>query len=135
MFGFLKKAAEGLVSPIANIVGQAVTDKDERNRLVQQIKLEIIDKMSAEMEAKRDIIVAEAKSESWLTKSWRPISMLCFLVMLMSYWFGFAPDYLISNPEVVQQAFEMLRIGIGGYIVSRGGEKIADSYFKSKKGS
>ena len=134
MFKFLKNAAEGLVSPITDIIGQVVTDKDERNRLAQAIKIQIVDYLGSEMEAKKDIIVAEAQSDSWLTKSWRPITMLVFLVLLLSYWFGLTADYVAVNDAVVQEVFALLKIGIGGYIVSRGGEKMADSYFKSKKG-
>lgn len=133
MFKWIKNAAEGLISPISDIVGQVVTDKDERNRLVQQIKMKVIEQMASEMEARRDIIVAEASSESWLTRSWRPITMLSFLVLLFVYWFGLAPEYVISQPELMTEVFEMIKIGIGGYIGSRGMEKMADKYLKAKK--
>lgn len=134
MFKWIKNAAEGLISPITDIIGEAVTDKDERNRLAQQIKMAVIDRLGSEMEAKKDIIVAEAQSDSWLTQSWRPITMLVFLVLLLAYWFGLTADYVVANDSVVEEVFKLLKIGIGGYIGSRGAEKVADSYFKAKKG-
>lgn len=133
MFKWIKNAAEGLVTPITDIISEAVTDKDERNRLAQQIKMAVIDRMANEMEAKKDIIVAEAQSDSWLTQSWRPITMLVFLVLLLAYWFGLTAGYVVENEGVVQEVFQLLKIGIGGYIGSRGAEKVADRYFKAKK--
>jgi hypothetical protein len=46
------------------------------------------------------------------------------------YFFGFAPEYLVENPEIVKELFNLLQIGIGGYIVGRSGEKIASSWNK-----
>lgn len=132
MFKWIKTAAEGLISPITDIIGQAVTDKDERNRLANEIKMKVIETLTTEMEAKKDIIVAEAQSDSWLTQSWRPITMLAFLVLLFFYWFGFAPDYVVESPQLVDKVFTLLQIGIGGYIGSRGAEKVAEKYFKAK---
>lgn len=133
MWKFVKGIAESALSPITDIIGEAVTDKDERNKLVQQIKMAIINAAQSEMEAKKDIIVAEAQSESWLTQSWRPITMIVFLVLLLTYWFGLTAEYVVASEDVVQEVFQLLKIGIGGYIGSRGAEKVSENYFKGKK--
>jgi len=133
MWSFVKGLAESALKPITDVVSEAVTDKDKRDKLLHDIKMAIIEAGQNEMQAKKDIIVAEAQSESWLTKSWRPITMLSFLVLLFVYWFGFAPDYVVDNPNVVEQVFQLLQIGIGGYIGSRGLEKVSDKYLKAKK--
>jgi hypothetical protein len=84
------------------------------------------DEFKAAMDrAAADVIMTEAKGESWLQRNWRPITMLFFLVLLGSYWFGYAPEYLIENPSVVERVFFLLQIGIGGYIGGRSVEKIA----------
>lgn len=134
MWKFVKGIAESAISPITDLIGEAVTDKDKRDKLIQEIKMAIIEAGQNEMQAKKDIIVAEAQSESWLTQSWRPITMLVFLVLLLSYWFGLTADYVVASEGVVQEVFQLLKIGIGGYIGSRGAEKVAESYFKGKKG-
>ena len=67
------------------------------------------------------IIRTEAGSESWLTRSWRPITMLAFVALLFLRWFGLTPDNL-SEAEVLS-VFDIVKIGIGGYVVSRGVEK------------
>ena len=72
------------------------------------------------------IIRAEAESESWLTRSWRPITMLAFVALIFLRWFGFTPDTL-SDAEVLK-VFDIVQIGIGGYVVSRGVEKSVASW-------
>lgn len=131
ILGLLKR----LVAPIFGVVDKAVKDKDLASRLKHDIEMQLAEHLEKELEAKRDIIVAEAQAESWLTRSWRPITMLAFLVLLFTYWWGLAPDYVVANPSVVTEVFSMLKIGIGGYIVSRGGEKVAAEYRKSKIGA
>jgi hypothetical protein len=78
--------------------------------------------------AQRDIIVSEAKSQSWLARNIRPLSLLTFLVV-------FANNYIIypylrlfwteapvlTLPELFWTAFMLM---IGGYVGSRGAEKI-----------
>lgn len=75
--------------------------------------------------AQAEIIKAEAQSESWLTRNWRPIAMLTFLFLAVARFFGW------ESPNVTQAEnlamWKLLEIGIGGYIVSRGAEKIAKS--------
>lgn len=124
VFGFLKR----LVSPVTDIIDKAVTDKDLAKKLKHDIELQLADSLDKELDAKRDIIVAEAQGDSWLQKSWRPITMLAFLVLLFVYWFGFAPDYIIENPTVVDSVFDLLKIGIGGYVVGRSVEKSIEKY-------
>jgi len=82
-----------------------------------------------ELEASANVIIAEAKSEHWIVASWRPILMLIFggivannyiLYPYLSLFWNEAP-VLDMGPEI----WDLLKIGIGGYIVGRSGEKIA----------
>ena len=66
-------------------------------------------------------MVAEAKGEGWLQRNWRPLTMVSFLILLFMYWFGIHPENL--SDAVIMKLFDLLQIGIGGYIISRGAEK------------
>lgn len=59
--------------------------------------------------------------------------MYSFLVMLLTYWWGWVelPDTV--TPEVLANVFDLMKIGIGGYIGSRGIEKVAPSVIKAFK--
>lgn len=132
MFDFLKNIGNGIIQPITDVVSEFVEDPDKKNALAQKLKMAVMSQVSKELEAKRDIIVAEAKSEHWLTANWRPLSMVSFVVMLLTYWWGLAPEYIVNNEKVVEWLMEIIKFGLGGYVLGRSGEKIAKDYFKTK---
>ena len=75
-----------------------------------------------------EVIQAEAKSDSWMASNWRPILMLTFtaivamnwLILPVVSWFGPHLVPLVLPPDM----WDLLKIGVGGYIVGRSGEKI-----------
>lgn len=75
----------------------------------------------AELQSATQVIVAEA-SGSWLQKSWRPITMLVFLFLVVMDSFGF-----LASP-LAPQAWTLLQIGLGGYVVGRTAEKTMKLY-------
>lgn len=79
-----------------------------------------------ELDARASIIVAEASSESWLAQSWRPITMLTFVFLIVSYWYGLTA--IAVTAEVVQSLMTLLQYGLGGYVVGRSAEKIVKTW-------
>jgi len=75
------------------------------------------------LEAQSSIVMAEVKSDSWVTANWRPVTMLTFVAAIMAYWFGLTPDTLTQS--AVDSMFTLVQIGIGGYVVGRSAEKAA----------
>lgn len=129
-----------LFKPAAELVDSLHTSEEEK-LLVKNTMLEVqttflVQALNFEQErlkAKAEIIKAEASSGNWLTSSWRPVTMYSFLVMLLTYWWGWVelPDTV--TPEVLANVFDLMKIGIGGYIGSRGIEKVAPSVIKAFK--
>ncbi len=73
-------------------------------------------------EAAASIIADEAKSEHWLASSWRPLVMLTFTALIVARWLGYsAPG--ISEAEVLK-LWDIVQIGLGGYVIGRSAEKI-----------
>lgn len=72
------------------------------------------------------IIAAENASGYWLSSCWRPLTMVIFLGMLVSYWFGYVPTGLLAPtmPPMIAELFSIIKIGLGGYIGARTFEKI-----------
>ena len=83
------------------------------------------------LKAKADIIVSEAKSDSWITRSWRPITMLSFVAAILAYWFGLTPDDIPE--DAINDMFTLVQIGLGGYVVGRSAEKVAVPLVKAFK--
>jgi hypothetical protein len=86
----------------------------------------------AEVEAAMNVVVAEAKSEHALTSQWRPITMLVFTAIVANNYI-IAP-YLAAifgwsvTLEMPDQLWNLLSIGIGGYVVGRSSEKVIKNW-------
>ena len=98
--------------------------KNELTRIIQSKELEL-QKMQTE------VIVAEANG-NWLQRSWRPILMLAFGFIVIYVKF-IAPLFGFTIPELEEDFWNLLQIGIGGYVVGRSAEKIADKWVDNKK--
>lgn len=75
------------------------------------------------LESQTKVITAEATGESWLQRNWRPLTMLSFVVIIFWTWFRGPPPHMTE--AVVLEVFTIIKIGLGGYVAGRSGEKIA----------
>lgn len=80
-----------------------------------------------QLEQKAAIITAEAKSDSWLARNWRPITMLTFLGLVVLDQTGQLAFRLAD------EAWLLLQIGLGGYVVGRSVEKVGVPLVKALK--
>ena len=77
---------------------------------------------AAAVAAAAQIISAEANNSSWLASNWRPLFMLMFGAMICARWFGYEPPNM--SPQELEKIYGLFEMGLGGYIGSRGLEKI-----------
>ena len=110
---------------VLDIVDDVVEDKDEANKLKFEIQRRLIESKSQEMESAAKIVLAEAQG-SWLQRNWRPLLMVTFAGLVVAHWFGLTASNI---PESVQNSLlNIVMIGVGGYVVGRSGEKIAEKF-------
>ena len=116
----------GLIAPVTDLIGKFVEDKDQANQLraemfkVQtEVSMKMLEYERQLLDAQKSIIVAEAQGQSWLQRSWRPITMMTFLVLVVCDSFGW-----LANP-LAPEAWTLLQIGLGGYVAGRSLEKVA----------
>jgi len=115
-----------VITPVTELIDSVHTSDEERLTAKQKVlelqanaysqALEIEKQL---LQSKSEIIIAEAKGDSWLQASWRPITMLTFLSLVVMDSFGWLASPLAS------EAWTLLQIGLGGYVVGRSAEKIA----------
>ena len=114
------------------ITGKAIEDPNKRAELL--MKLEQAEQVTQQLQAK--VISTEAGSEHWITSAWRPITMLVFVAIiannyiLVPYFQAFElhiPTLVLNN-----EMWELLKIGIGGYIVGRSAEKVVKNLKENK---
>jgi len=118
---------------VTDIIGKKVEDKDLANELNAAITKQIMEQDHSEFEThmkeSATIIRAEANSQSWLARNWRPMLMCLFGLIiannyiLFPYVNLFAPQNAVLLPIPVD-LWDLLKLGIGGYVVGRSGEKI-----------
>jgi len=115
-----------IFKPAAELIDEVHTSRDEKNqhkeRLleVQAACMQVVfDYELQALKGQQDIIAAEAKSDHWIVASWRPITMLTFLTLAVGDSLGF-----LATP-LRDEAWMLLQLGLGGYVVGRSGEKIA----------
>jgi len=128
----------GAIGPIAKIalgvIDKSVEDKDLKDKLKSQITSQMLDNNSKELQSAASIIKAEASSQHWLTATWRPALMwICIIVIFNNYIllpfaniiFGVSVELSIPDPM-----WNLLTIGVGGYIAGRSAEKVAQNWQK-----
>lgn len=72
--------------------------------------------------AQAQIVNSEAASQHWLAANWRPLTMLTFVGLIVARWFGWAAPNL-SEAEYLK-LWDIVQLGLGGYVVGRSAEKI-----------
>jgi Holin of 3TMs, for gene-transfer release len=106
------------------------TSKEEKIIAENAIKQILIQKQLELQKMQTEIIVTEAKG-NWLQRSWRPILMLAFGFIVIYVKF-IAPLFDLRIPELENEFWNLLQLGIGVYVIGRTGEKMMDSYAQKK---
>ena len=128
MLGLLGAVAP-MVKTLFNTIDKTIENKAEAEKIKQSIQQQLLSGQLKELEAQAQIITAEAQG-GWLQRNWRPLLMLVFAGLVVAHWFGFTAPNI---PESVQNSLlNIVLVGVGGYVVGRSGEKIADKFRKDK---
>tara|TARA_R110000796_G_scaffold95459_2_gene200694 strand:+ start:24332 stop:24790 length:459 start_codon:yes stop_codon:yes gene_type:complete len=132
----VSKALSAITGPLFGVVDQMVTDKDEANRLKQEIQSQLIDSENSIVKAQMQIILAEAGGESWLQRNWRPLLMIVIIAIvannyLIAPYLGamFGVGLTLPLPDAL---WDLMTLGVGGYVASRGVEKSIQGWQQGK---
>jgi hypothetical protein len=83
------------------------------------------------LEAQSSIVVAEAKGH-WLQRNWRPMLMLLFGVIVANNYVVYPYLSMFTDKAVMlpipEDLWDLLKLGVGGYIVGRSAEKVAEKW-------
>ena len=119
-----------VIGDIGKVIDNLFTSDEERlaarNKIMQVLK----EKELELQKLQTDIIIAEAKG-NWLQRSWRPVLMLSFGFIVIYNKFA-APLFGWPIPILEEEFWNLLQIGIGGYVVGRTGEKMMKTYVDKK---
>ena len=123
------------LKPIFGFVDDLHTSDEERlqariilKQLENALKAEMLELEGKLIQAQTTVIVAEAKSQSWIARNWRPIVMLTFaaeIVLISTGWMDVA-----ALQAVPDQLWSLLTLGIGGYMALRSFDKAAPGFIE-----
>lgn len=122
---------------IAKVVGvfklspeQAAQHAEDLTKIAADATAKQTDAAITEMNAAKDVILAEANSQSWLPRNVRPLLLLiwgftitanAFIPLIARYWVpGLVPFQL--DPWI----YKLTAIGFTGYVTARTWEKVTD---------
>jgi len=112
-----------IIKDAGNVVDKFVTTGSERAAAKAELSRIITGNLEKLASSQADVLKQEMKG-NFLQKSWRPIVMLVFAIILLAKWFGLTADI----PTVLElQLMSLLKIGIGGYVGARSLEKISET--------
>ena len=119
------KLLSNIVAPVTNLIDEMHTSEEEKlaakahlMQIQNKVASQVMDYEARLLEAKTQVITAEAQGASWLQQNWRPITMLTFLVLVVADTFG------LTEFRLAQEAWTLLQIGLGGYVIGRSAEKV-----------
>lgn len=126
----------GIFKPAAELIDEMHTSEEERltqKARLLEVQAATIDKAleyeRSGLEARAKIVNSEAQSEHIITATWRPIVMLTMTGLAVGDALGLLPNPLAA------EAWLLLQVGLGGYVVGRSGEKIVKTIKETKVGS
>ena len=112
------KPVTGIVSAVGEVIDRLTLPAREKKQLETELFRVITECERQRMEAQASVIVEEVRG-NWLQRSWRPLVMLTFALIVLMGTFVSLP--ILSDTS---RFWDLLEIELGGYVVGRSGEKM-----------
>ncbi len=126
-----------VVNGVIDLIDQSVEDEDKKNELKAALDKSLMNadltRFQEQIRAQTSIVLGEVKGESWLQRNWRPILMLSIVAVVVNNYILFPylsvifPKY-VHVLELPAELFQLMTVGVGGYVVGRTGEKITQRW-------
>lgn len=116
----------GILGKVAGSVADRIFPDPEhelkRIELQQALQAAVLERTSEIERAAAEVVKAEAQGQSWLQRTWRPVTMLVFVALIVARWLGWSAPNL--GEAEVMKLWDIVEIGLGGYVIGRSAEKI-----------
>jgi len=116
----------GILGKIAGTVAERIFPNPEhelkRLELQQALQAAVLERTAEIEKAAAEVVKAEAQGQSWLQRTWRPITMLTFVALIVARWLGWSAPNLAEAEAL--KLWDIVEIGLGGYVIGRSAEKV-----------
>ena len=136
--GIIGSILTGLAEPLGKVADRYFDNKDDQEAFKTAVELEILKNQKSFEDLSANIVLAEARSEHWLTAIWRPATMLLFALVIainiliipyviipVLWMLGYPVPEFMPIPD---QVWTLITVGLGGYVGGRSGEKMIKAY-------
>lgn len=107
---------------VGKLIDRILPDKAARDAAKLQLLAMEQDGELQALATQAGVVTAEIQGGSWLQRNWRPLLMLLFGVIIANN-FLIVPLFGTPSADIPPDMWDLLKLGIGGYIVGRSGEK------------
>lgn len=113
------KMLSNLVSEIGGIIDSLTLSSKEKMQLRASLA-EALSRFEADLQKEQASVIRSELRGNWLQRSWRPLVMLTFsAVVLLGI---FTP---LPLPDDGSRFWDLLEIGLGGYVIGRSFESVS----------
>lgn len=125
----------GILGKIAGTVAERIFPDPEhelkRLELQQALQAAVLERTSEIEKAAAEVVKTEAQGQSWFQRTWRPITMLTFVALIVARWLGWSSPNLAEVEAL--KLWDIVEIGLGGYVIGRSAEKVLPAVVESLK--
>lgn len=112
------KTLSNLVGNVGAVIDNLSVSSTEKKQIRSQI-IDVLFRYASDLEKEQASIIRTESQGNWLQKSWRPVVMLTFTFIILLG--AFIPIPLLEDTS---QFWNLLEIGLGGYVIGRSVEKV-----------
>ena len=116
-----------VVDAVSRVVDRLTLPAREKKQLETDLQ-KLIQEIERDLVQARASIVVEETRGNWLQRSWRPLVMLTFATIVLVGTFINVP--ILSDTS---RFWDLLEIGLGGYVGGRSGEKIRQAFARKPR--
>lgn len=110
---------------IGGVVDKFVTNDEERLAAKKELT-QVVTKFTTDITAAQADVLKVELSGNWLQRSWRPLLMVAFGFIIL-YQYFISQVFRLPQVDLPERFFDLLEIGLGGYVIGRSVEKVIDS--------
>ena len=118
---------QNVIREIGDIVNRLSVSSKEKQKIREEIQ-SLVYRYKSELVREQSSAVGEEARGNWLQRSWRPIVMLAFALVILSGMF--MESTLLSDSS---RLWDLLEIGVGGYVIGRSGETITGNLLTRRR--
>ena len=118
---------QNVIRELGDIVNRLSVSSREKQKIQEEIQ-SLVYRYKSELVREQSAAVGEEMRGNWLQRSWRPMVMLVLTLLVV---LGvFTESSMLSDTS---RFWDLLEIGIGGYVIGRSGETITGNLLSRRQ--